>query len=62
MRFTKANGYKNTGYEMMVCMTTYAGIYRTVYKKNGKYFVSYNGSVYDVTEDAKNGLWLRKNR
>ena len=49
MKMTKANGYVKTNYEVMMRMSTYYAIYRTVYQKDDKYYVSYDGEICDVT-------------
>ena len=53
----KKNGYEKTGYEMMVEMTTNAGIYRQVWKKDGKFYVSYREELCDVTFAAESHKW-----
>ncbi len=41
---------KNTGLKFMVRMTTSQGIYRTVWEKEGRYFVKDGGKLWDVTD------------
>ena len=49
MKLSKANGFTKTNKRMMVAMTTWQGIYRDVWEKDGKYYVSHNGEICDVT-------------
>lgn len=41
---------KNTGLKFMVRMTTSCGIYRTVWEKDGKYYIKDEGKLWDVTD------------
>lgn len=49
MRLSKANGYEKTEWELMVCMSTYTCTWRKVWKKDDKFYVSYDGEICDVT-------------
>ena len=57
MRLSKKNGYEKTEYTMMVTATTYRGIFRDVWKKDGRFYVSYNGEICDVTFKANEKGW-----
>lgn len=41
---------KNTGLKFMVKMSTYGGVYRTVWEKDGRYYVKDGGRLWDVTD------------
>lgn len=49
MKLNKANGFTKTEWSLMVCMSTYYAIWRRVWKKDGKFYVSYNNEICDVT-------------
>ena len=49
---------KKTDYIFMVRMTSTQGIYRTVWEKDGRYYVKDEGKVWDVT-DQKDRFTLK---